>query len=370
MIVNQWVPAAHKGDAIGDSARRVRGLLRAMGHQSDLFAMTIDDDLTDDVRPFADPDAGRGDLTIFHYALPSAMTEAFARLPRGRVLQYHNVTPAHFFAPYHAGIFRLAQLGRDEIATLAGRTDVALGDSDYNRRELEAMGFDNTGVFPIAIDVDRIVHAPRRPALEKVLNDGPLNFLFVGRIVPNKKIEDLIRLAEVYKRYVDVNYRFIFVGKTDGVPRYYDMVRALIAEFQMPADRFWFTGPVPDEDLAAFYRSAHVYLSLSEHEGFCVPLLEAMAADVPVLAYASTAVPDTLGGAGVQFAPKDLELAVELLGELAYNETLRAQVIAGQRRRLADFGDDRIRQLLTDLLAGHGTGAAAPSARSRDGVPS
>lgn len=367
MIVNQWVPAAHKGDAIGDSARRVRGLLREMGHQSDLFALTIDEDLVDDVRAFSDPAARRGDLTIFHYALPSVMTEAFASLPHGRVLQYHNVTPAHFFAPYHAGIFRLAQMGRQEVTTLAGRTDVALGDSEYNRQELQDWGFTNTGVFPIAIDVERITQAPRRPALEKVLTDGPLNFLFVGRIVPNKKIEDHIRLAEVYKRYVDVNYRFIFVGKTDGVPRYYDMVRALIAEFQMPADRFWFTGPVPNEDLATYYRTASVYLSLSEHEGFCVPLLEAMAADVPVLAYGSTAIPDTLGGAGVQFQPKDLELAAELLGELAYNPALRAQVIAGQRKRLADFGDARIRQSLTALLAG--APAAAPAA-PRYGVPS
>ncbi len=369
MIVNQWVPAAHKGDAIGDSARRVRGLLREMGHESDLFALTIDEDLVHDVRPFADPEAARGDLTIFHYAVPSPMTEAFARLPRGRVLQYHNVTPAHFFAPYHAGIFRIAQLGRHELATLAGRTDVALGDSEYNRTELEQLGFDNTGVFPIAIDVERITHAPRRPALEKVLTDGPLNFLFVGRIVPNKKIEDHIKLAEVYKRYVDVNYRFIFVGRTDGIPRYYNMVRALIAEYQMPADRFWFTGPVPDEDLAAYYRTASVYVSLSEHEGFCVPLLEAMAADVPVLAYASTAVPDTLGGAGVQFHPKDLELAAELLGELAYNDTLRAQVIAGQRRRLRDFGDARIREILADLVGGPAARAATASSR-QDGVTS
>ena len=161
------------------------------------------------------------------------------------------------------------------------------------------------------------------------MSDGLLNFLFVGRIVPNKKIEDHIKLAEHYKRYVDTEYRFIFVGKTDGVPRYYDTIRALLAEYQMPADRFWFTGPVPEEDLATFYRTARVYVSLSEHEGFCVPLLEAMAADVPVLAYGSTAVPDTLGGAGVCFAPKDLELAAELLGELAYNDNLRARVIAG-----------------------------------------
>src|SRR5882724_12328914 len=108
MIINQWVPAAHAGDAIGDSARRVRDLLRRMGHESDLYALTIDDDVADDVRPFADPAARRGDLTIFHYALPSPMTDAFATLPGGRIVQYHNVTPASFFAPYDSALFRLA----------------------------------------------------------------------------------------------------------------------------------------------------------------------------------------------------------------------------------------------------------------------
>jgi glycosyltransferase involved in cell wall biosynthesis len=351
MTVNQWVPAAHRGDAIGDSARRVRALLREMGHVSNIYAMTIDDDLVGDVRPFDDAEARAGDVTIFHYALPSAMTEAFATLPRGRVLQYHNVTPAHFFAPYDPGIFRLATLGRDEIRRLAGRTDLALGDSAFNRQELESFGFTNTGVFPIAVDIERLRHTPRRPALEKVLSDGLTNFLYVGRIVPNKKIEDHIRLAEHYKRYVDIDYRFIFVGKTDGLPRYYNAVRALVTEYHMPPDRFIFTGPVPDTDLVTYYRMAHVYISLSEHEGFCVPLIEAMAADVPVLAYASTAIPDTLGGAGVQFAPKDLEFAAELLCDLAYNEDLRARVIAGQRRRLVDFGDDRLRRDLSRLLS-------------------
>src|SRR5438874_8816045 len=107
MVVNQWVPAAHRGDAIGDSARRVRDLLRGLGHESELYALTIDDDLNSDVRPFGDPDARRGDVTIFHFALPSPMTKAFASLEGRRVLQYHNVTPASFFAPYDPALFRL-----------------------------------------------------------------------------------------------------------------------------------------------------------------------------------------------------------------------------------------------------------------------
>jgi len=350
MIINQWVPAAHKGDAIGDSARRVRQMLRDAGHTSDLFALTMDDELRGDVRWFGEPEARRGDVTILHFALPSPMTSAFATLDGARVLQYHNITPAHFFAPYDPGLFRLAALGRRELQSLAGHVDLALGDSDFNRQELADMGFAPTGVMPIAVDLERITAAPRRPALEKILGDGLMNILFVGRIVPNKRIEDHIRLAEVYKRYVDSYYRFIFVGRYDGVPRYYAQVRALIAEFKMLPDRFWFTGAVPDDDLAAFYRWADAYVSLSEHEGFCVPLVEAMAADVPVLAYSAGAVPETLGGAGVLFEPKDLEVAAEMLGTLVYDRQVRVRVLEGQRRRLRDFSPARIEASLMDAL--------------------
>ena len=350
MKIHQWVPAAHRGDAIGDSARAVRDLLRGMGHESDIFALTIDDDMRDEARPFGDPAAARGDATIFHFALPSPMTAAFARLSGVKVLQYHNITPAAFFAPYDPGLFRLAALGRRELSTLAGHVDLALGDSDFNRRELVELGFERTGVMPIAVNTDRLTQAPRRPALERILADGLINILFVGRIVPNKRIEDHIRLAETYKRYVDSYYRFIFVGRHDGVPRYYAQVRALIAEYRMLPDRFWFTGPVPDEDLSAFYRWADAYVSLSDHEGFCVPLVEAMATDVPVVAYAAGAVPETLGGAGLLFAPKDLEIAAELLGTVVYDRTVRDGVLEGQRRRLQDFAPARIEQQLRDTL--------------------
>ena len=351
MIIHQWVPAAHRGDAIGDSARKVRDLLRAAGHDSDLFAITIDEDLQQDVRPFSDPAAREGEVTIFHFALPSPMTEAFAALRGARVLQYHNITPAAFFAPYDPGLFKLAALGRSELKTLVGRVDLALGDSEFNRTELEAMGFAPTGVLPIAVNTARITDAPRRPALENILSDGLINILFVGRIVPNKRIEDHIRLGEIYKRYSDNFYRFIFVGRYDGVPRYYAQVRALVSELKMLPDRVWFTGPVPDDDLAAFYRWADVYVSLSEHEGFCVPLVEAMAADVPVLAYAAGAVPETLGGAGVLFSPKDLELAAEAMAMLVYDRPFRESVVAGQRRRLEHFSPAAFQSRLNHLIS-------------------
>jgi L-malate glycosyltransferase len=350
MIVNQWLAAAHRGDAIGDNARRVRELLRRLGHEAEIYALTIDESLEGDVRPFTDPRARRGDITILHYALPSPMTEALTRLDRGRVLQYHNVTPAAYFAPYDPQLFRLAVLARTELATLVNRVDLALGVSEFNRRELEALGFSRTGVLPLAVDTARLTGQAVVPHLERLLDDELVNFLFVGRIAPNKKIEDHIFFAEHYKRYVDAYYRFIFVGRYDAVPRYYAMIRALISEFKMLKERFIFTGPVPDDELAVYYRHASVYMSMSEHEGFCAPLVEAMATDVPVLAYSAAAVPETLDGAGVQFAPKDLEQAAELAGALVFDEAFRTDVIRGQRRRLQHFGEARISGDLAQIV--------------------
>jgi glycosyltransferase involved in cell wall biosynthesis len=350
MIVNQWIPAAHRGDAVGDNARALAALLRARGHEAGIYALSIDEDMREDVRPWTEQAARDGDVTLLHFAVPSPMTTALATLPGTRVLVYHNVTPPHFFAPFDADLCHMAARGREELQALSGRVDAALGVSEYNRQELDAMGFHHTGVLPLVVNTARLTGARRLPALERLLGDGLANILFVGRLVPNKKIEDHIRLAEVFKRYVDAHYRFIFVGRTDTVPRYYAAVRALVEEYRMLSERFWFTGAVTDAELAAYYRYAHAYVSLSEHEGFCAPLVEAMAMDVPILAFAAAAVPETLGGAGLTFSPKDLEFAAELLGAMIYDEPLRQAILAGQRRRLADFGLDRLEPVLGDLL--------------------
>jgi glycosyltransferase involved in cell wall biosynthesis len=350
MTVHQWIPAAHRGDAVGDSARVMQALLRAQGHDSEIYALEIDREVQHAVRPFRGPAEAAGDVTIFHFATPSPLTEAFRRLGRGRVLQYHNVTPARYFAPFEPEMARLAASARHEVRSLVPGTDVAVGPSEYNRRELAALGFHETGVLPLAVDLARLTNAPPLPVVDRAMDDGRVNVLFVGRVAPNKKIEDLLRLVWRYRRQVDPNVRLVVAGRDDGMPRYVQYLRALAARLGFDGEGLVFTGPVPDAELAAYYRAARVYVSMSEHEGFCAPLVEAMAMDVPVLAYARTAVPETLGGAGVAFAPKDLPYAAELLGVLAFDDGVRASVIEGQRRRLAHFSAAGVDAALRRLL--------------------
>ena len=354
MIVNQWVPAALSGDAVGDHAQTLRGLIRDWGHESEIFAIDIDDSLAGDVRPWTDAWSRVGDVTILHFATASPMTEDFAGLPGTRAVHYHNVTPAHFFAKYDPALCHVTRQARIELATLAARTDVAYGASEYSCEELRALGFPDPSVLPLAVDLDRLRSAAPIPALDRVLDDGLANILFVGRLAPNKKIEDHLRLAEQYRRYIDLDCRFIFAGRSDAVPAYFTALRGLVLDHGLPPDRVWFTGAVPTAELAAYYRQADAYVSLSEHEGFGAPLVEAMAMDVPVVAYAATAVSETLDGAGLAFAPKDLEYAAELLGAVVYDEPLRESVLKGQRARVREFEPGRIAQRAKAALAAAG----------------
>ena len=222
--------------------------------------------------------------------------------------------------------------------------DLALGVSSYNR-DVGCARIQHTGVLPSS-SCRSVCAAARRFHDRNTAPGRSGQYLFVGRIAPKRRSR-IIRLAEHYKRCRHL-LPVHFVGQIRCGPR--ALTVAHIVKYQMLSDRFWFTGPVPDLELAAYYRNAHAYVSLSEHEGFCVPLVEAMAMDVPVLAYAGGAVPETLGGAVVSFAPKDLEQAAELLGGLSYDDPFRSAVLTGKRRRVLDFGRDRLASRLQAVL--------------------
>lgn len=350
MRIDQWVPTLHRGDAIGDSARLMRDAFRRWGHGAGVYALELDDDLVGDGRSWSEwSPGGPDDVVILHYALPSPLTQAFKQHRGRRVLLHHNITPPEFFLGWDPELVRICALGRGELAGLRGHVELGLADSEFNRQELEQAGFRRTGVLPIYLDFERY-RLPPNPVLRRALDDGNTNLLFVGRVSPNKRHEDLIRLASYWKRFVAPDVRLLLVGKLARRRHYFDALQALLYEEGFTPDEVVFTGHVDHDDLLAYYASARVFVSMSEHEGFGVPLLEAMLMRVPVLAYAATAVPHTLGGAGVQFTGKAIGEVAELAHCLVTDETLRCAVLAGQQRRLAAFAPPAVESTLRSYL--------------------
>jgi glycosyltransferase involved in cell wall biosynthesis len=344
--IDQWLPALHRGDAIGDSARHMRDVFRSWGHAADVFALDVDADLAGDGRPFHEwRPGGSDDVVVLHYALPSPLTTALKEVRCRRILIHHSVTPPEFFEGWDEELARICALGREELPALAAHVDLALGDSEHNRGELEAAGFKRTGTLPIYLDFDRYREAGN-PVLARLLEDGATNVLFVGRVAPNKRHDDLIRLAAYWKRFIAPDVRLLLVGKLPRRRGYFDALQSLLYEEGFTPAEVVFTGHVDHHDLLSCYRGADVFVSMSEHEGFGVPLVESMLMRVPVLAYSAGAVPYTLGGAGVQFARKDLAEVGEMAHLLATEPALRQAVLDGQDRRLPAFAPEAVEKAL------------------------
>jgi len=344
--IDQWVPALHRGDAIGDSARLMRDAFRSWGHAADVYALELDEDLEGDGLPFSRWRAGGpDDVVILHYALPSPLSAALESHRGRRVLLHHNITPPGFFLGHDAEMARICAIGQEEFRRLAPHVDLGLADSEFNRRELEAAGVARTGVLPIYLDFRRY-REPPNPVLLRMLDDGRTNLLFVGRIAPNKRQEDLVRLAAYWRRFISPDVRLLLVGKLPRRRHYYDALQSFFYEEGFTPAEVVFTGHVDHAEMLACYAAADVFVSASEHEGFGVPLVEAMLMDVPVLAYRTTAIPHTLGEAGVQFTEKRFDEVAEMAHRLVTDGPLREAVLAGQRRRLEAFAPETVEAAL------------------------
>jgi len=287
-------------------------------------------------------------VCLFHFSIGSAASRLIHRAPDRLVCLYHNITPGEWFLGFHPHLAGLCYHGRRELRAFAPRAELGLADSDFNRRELEAAGFARTAVLPIVMEEGALLR--RGSAVSRRLfGDGRANILFVGRIIPNKKIDDLIRVFALYQRRRQPHSRLLLVGDYRGHERYFDRLQQMVAE--LGVREVVFTGHVDDDDLRACYAAADVFLCLSEHEGYCVPLLEAMSFGLPVVAYDAGAVRETLRGGGVLLTDKDPEWVAEVVHSVLTNASLRGQVLEGQRRVMDALRATDFRALLLDRLA-------------------
>jgi L-malate glycosyltransferase len=346
--IHQIMPGFLYGDALGNQAVRIRELLRRWGYRSQVYAQFRDRRLVDpglDYRRYRD-DAD--DVFLFHYSIGSPVTRFVRGLSAHVVPYYHNVTPPGFLRGYNEPLADLLEQGRRDLA-LFKDAPFALAASEYNRQEMLTLGFRNVEVLPYFITFDWL-HASAEGTAGRAVTarykDGAVNLLFVGRLAPNKRQDDLIRAFNAYHDLITPESRLLLVGSDANAPGYGIELGSMAAALGL-ADCVHLPGAVgPREGLGGYYRAADLFVCLSEHEGFCIPLLEAMAFDVPVVAYHATGVPYAMDGAGVLLREKRYDVLAELVDLLVESRDLRARVVSAQRRRLEQLAPERVAAML------------------------
>ena len=347
--IHQFLAGFTNGDAISNEALVLRDIFRSWGHASEIFSdlKRILPELRRDAGHFADYAAAArpDDIVILHLSIGSPVNACFASLPCRKAILYHNITPSRYFEMINQETSARLAAGREQLAALANAAEVNLADSRFNADELLAAGYRRVDVLPLVLDTGTAAGACDKATLKR-FGDGKVNVLFVGRCAPNKKIEDAVKAFFYFHRFVDSNSRFIHVGSFAGTERYYYLLVTQVRELGLRSVHF--AGSVPEAQLNAFYKSADLFLCMSEHEGFCIPVLESMIHDVPVMCFAAGAVPETMDGAGVLFREKHFETIAEMMGRLSRDKALRNAVIKGQQERLARY---RRRDLPGELRA-------------------
>ena len=339
--IHQVLATLGYGDAIGHEVLGIQRVLRAAGYESEIFVETADHRLepqTRDYRELVDF-SHRDNLLLHHFSLGSKASRTAYALPDRMALIYHNITPPEYFVGVHRTLARQTFRGRRELQAYADRCDLAMGDSEFNRQDLEALGFPRTAVLPVVPDFSHLDRAPNW-LVARDFDDDWTNIVFVGRVIANKKIEDLICWFHAYHTIFNPRSRLLLVGAQTGFERYLASLHELVG--RLDASQVHFIGHVSDEELVAYYELADLFLCASEHEGFCVPIVEAFYKQVPVLAYAATAVPSTMDGAGVLFEDRNPIHVAALMDEIVSNASLQDQIVDGQlaavdRLRSKDF---------------------------------
>ena len=312
----------------------IQRVLQSAGYDSDIFVETADARLEDGTRDYRElmEDVAPDDVLIHHFSIGSKASRTAYAVPCRMILVYHNITPPHYFLGEHPWLVRQCYHGRRELGAYRSRATLALGASEFNRRELEAAGFDPTGVLPALADFSHLDVEPD-PRIAAAFDDDCVNLLFVGRLIPNKRPDDLIRFFQAYRLACEPKSRLLLAGSHAHFENYLAELHAFVARLGVPDVHV--LGQVTNAELTALYDVADVFLCASEHEGFCVPIVEAFHKGVPVIARAAAAVPATMDGGGVLYDTSDAVEVAGLIDAVVSDDALADRILTAQDAALA-----------------------------------
>ncbi len=343
----QFSAGFNTGDAISNEILHLQKNFSDKGFQTEIYSENIGPQLKRKVKPFRSYSHKKEDILIYHHSIHSKISEKISEFDSSKVLIYHNVTPYQFFLPYDLKLSHYLKKGREELKDLKNLFEYSFADSKYNESELVSLGYKNTSVLPIYYNFEKLLKKEKISSKKK-------NILFVGRIAPNKKQDDLIRIAKILSYQDEFDFELQLVGYCSfELNEYKKDLEKLIRLFGLE-DKVKFSGLIDDDKLCEYYSNADLFLCMSEHEGFLVPVIESMFYQVPIIAFNAGAVPDTLNGSGILIEEKDLEKIAKLILYLFQNQEFKNEIVLYQNKKLQEFRQNQnlidFNQKLTNLL--------------------
>ncbi len=351
MRIIQLLPTISYGDAVSNDTIAIQSVLKEMGYKTEIYAESIDVRFSKKVATHISkmPKLNSNDIVIYHMSTGAQLNWDFGKFECKKVMIYHNITPPEFLMKYNDRAAIQCSEGLRSLKWLADKVDYCIAVSEFNKRDLIEYGFKcKIDVLPIVIpfeDYDK----ESDPVLDRKLrSDKKKNIIFTGRIAPNKCQQDVIKAFADYQRYYNSESRLILIGSSNGYSNYRKRLESYVNALGI--NDVIFSGHIKFAEILSYYKTADLFLCQSEHEGFCVPLVEAMYFDVPILAYDSTAIFDTLGGAGIIMHNKNSLETAGLMNKILTDNDLRQTIIDNQRERLADFDNNKIKETFKILL--------------------
>jgi glycosyltransferase involved in cell wall biosynthesis len=333
--IDQIIPTIVPGDAVSNECLRMQEILVSAGYRSSIYAENVHPRLASKAYDYKKYRDSADNVLIYHYSIGSDLTAFVKKLRCKKIMRYHNITPYEYFNSYNDRIASLCRKGRDDLVSMRAEFYRSIADSEFNRKELVDIGYMDVEVLPILLNFREYDDAPVNEKISSGLA-GKKNIIFVGKIAPHKAQKDLVKIFYYYNRYINPDSRLIIVGSCTGFEKYHKELLQFIDKLGLK--EVVITGSIPFGDLVTYFRSADLFLCASEHEGFCVPLVEAMHFDIPILTYGSTAIPDTLKGAGIIFKNKSSLCEVaEMINIILTDKDYRDKIIARQRQALSSY---------------------------------
>jgi L-malate glycosyltransferase len=350
--VHQFVPVLHRGDAVGRHTLCLRDAIAARGIESRIYVDTVEPETAEQTTPVVEYPAqsDAADVLLYQFATASPMASWLAARRETLVVNYHNITPPELLAPWDNHIALGQVRAQAELRLLAGRAALVVADSHYNRDQLVAAGFGETAVVPPSASLGADVIASGPPREDRPSGQGGARWLCVGRIAPNKAIEDIVAALLVTRRHVDPEATLSVIGKP-ATSSYVDALYRYVASLGL-SDAVNFGGHASDETVAAAYARSDVLVVTSEHEGYCVPVVEAMTVGLPVVAFRQGALPEVLGAGGVLVDSKDPYTLSSTIGAVVADASLRAQLAERAGQRVAELDLDTAADRFVSLLVG------------------